>query len=64
MCEIGLLSSVPNAWEKYTILMLYLQGGCCNTTHLERKLFLNNVSVLPGGQEVVIYSKRSRGVIV
>ena len=33
MCEIGLLSSVPNAWEKYTIIMLYLQGGCCNTTH-------------------------------
>jgi hypothetical protein len=29
MCEIGLLSSVPNAWEKYTIIMLYLQGGCC-----------------------------------
>ena len=27
MCEIGLLSSVPNAWEKYTIIMLYLQGS-------------------------------------
>jgi hypothetical protein len=40
MCEIGLLSSVPNAWEKYTIIMLYLQGGCCNTTHLYGSYFL------------------------
>src|SRR6516165_5935466 len=34
MCDIGLLSSVPNAWEKYTIIMLYLQGGCCNIFHM------------------------------